>query len=44
MGDLNALYSSLKGRCGEVGVSLLSQVTATGREAMVSSCARGGSG
>jgi len=42
-GDLAALYSCLKGGCGKVGVSLLSKVTAKGKEGMGSSCAREGS-
>jgi len=33
-----ALYSFLNGRCGEVGISLFSQVTVTGQEGMASSC------
>ena len=40
-GDLIALYSSLKERCGEVGVSLCSHLTATGQEEMALSCAGG---
>ena len=38
------LYSSQKGDCGKVGVSLSSQVTVVGWEVMASSCAGGGSG
>jgi len=39
-GDVIAPYSSLKGGCGEVEVSLCSQVTAIREEGKTSSCTR----
>jgi len=44
MGDLFALFNSLKGGFGEVGVRLFSHITAIGQDAMSSSCARRGLG
>ena len=42
MGDLITPYKSLKESCGKAEVSLFSQVTLIGQEAL--NCARGGSG
>jgi len=43
-GETLSPSNSLTGGCGEVGVSLFSQVTAIEWEGLSSSCARGGSG
>ena len=43
-GDLITLYSALRGSCGEVEISVFSQVVAIGQEGMALSCTRGGSG
>ena len=43
-GELVASYSSLKGGCGKVGVSLFSRIAVMGQQGMASSCTRGGSG
>ena len=43
-GDFITLYNSLKGGGRKVVVGLFSQVTATGREVLASSCTREGSG
>ena len=42
-GDVIAPYNSPKGVCGEVGIGLFSQVTATEEEVMASSQTRRGS-
>ena len=42
-GDPITFYSHLKGGCGEVEISLFSQLTAIGREVMALVCTRGGS-
>ena len=43
-GDLIVLYDCLKGGCGEVGVSLVLQITATEREGVALSSGMEGSG